>query len=42
VNSTVKSIMVWACILAFVLVLISWVQKGAGAAKDAEISYSEL
>ncbi len=34
--------MVWACIIAFVLVLVSWVQKGAGAPKDTEIPYSDL
>jgi len=42
VNSTVKSIMVWACIIAFGMVLISWVTKGASAGKTAEISYSDL
>jgi cell division protease FtsH len=41
VNSTVKSIMVWACIIAFGMVLISWVSKGT-VGKDAEISYSDL
>jgi cell division protease FtsH len=42
VNSTVKSIIVWACIIAFGMVLISWVTKGAGAGKTAEIGYSDL
>jgi len=42
VNSTVKSIMVWACIIAFGMVLISWVSKGTGMGKDTEISYSDL
>ena len=41
-NSTVKSIIVWACIIAFGMVLISWVTKGAGAGKTAEIGYSDL
>jgi cell division protease FtsH len=34
--------MVWACIIAFGMVLISWVTKGASAGKTAEISYSDL
>jgi len=33
--------MVWACIIAFGMVLISWVSKGT-VGKDAEISYSDL
>jgi cell division protease FtsH len=42
VNSTVKSIVVWACIIAFGMVLISWVTKNAGAGKTTEIVYSDL
>jgi cell division protease FtsH len=42
VNSTVKSIMVWACIIAFGMVLISWATKNAGVGKTAEIGYSDL
>jgi cell division protease FtsH len=43
VNSTVRTFVVWAFILAFILVLITWVQKGAGAGgKDTEITYSDL
>jgi cell division protease FtsH len=43
VNSTVKSIMVWACIIAVGMVLISWVTKGANlGAKTTEIGYSDL
>src|SRR5208337_2392650 len=43
VNSTVKSIMVWACIIAFGMVLISWVTKGASmGGKDTELAYSDL
>ena len=42
-NSTVRTFVVWAFILAFILVLITWVQKGAGAGgKDTEITYSDL
>ena len=40
-NSTVKTIMFWVCILACLMVLITWVQKG-GTGKDAEIKYSDL
>ena len=40
-NSTVKTIMFWICILACLLVLITWVQKGA-TGKDVEIKYSDL
>jgi cell division protease FtsH len=42
VNSTVKSIMVWACIIAFGMVLISWATKSAGVGKTTEIGYSDL
>jgi cell division protease FtsH len=43
VNSTVKSIMVWACIIVLGMVLISWVTKSAGmGGKDTEIAYSDL
>jgi cell division protease FtsH len=43
VNSTVRTFVVWAFILAFILILITWVQKGAGAGgKDTEITYSDL
>jgi cell division protease FtsH len=43
VNSTVKSIIVWACIIAFGMFLISWVTKSAGmGGKDTEIAYSDL
>jgi cell division protease FtsH len=42
VNSTVKSIIVWACIIAFGMVLISWVTKNAAGGKTAEIGYSDL
>jgi cell division protease FtsH len=43
VNSTVKTIMFWVLIFAFVMVLITWVQKGAGmGVKDTEIPYSDL
>jgi len=42
VNSTVKSIMVWACIIACGMLLISWVTKNAGMGKTTEISYSDL
>jgi cell division protease FtsH len=42
VNSTVRTFVVWAFILAFILVLITWVQKGAGTSKDTEITYSDL
>jgi cell division protease FtsH len=42
VNSTVKSIIVWACIIAFGMVLISWVTKSANVGKTAEIGYSDL
>ena len=41
-NSTVKSIMVWACIIACGMLLISWVTKNAGMGKTTEISYSDL
>jgi cell division protease FtsH len=34
--------MVWACIIALGMVLISWVTKNAGAGKTTEISYSDL
>ena len=34
--------MFWVCILACLMVLITWVQKGAGSGKDAEIKYSDL
>ncbi len=40
-NSTVKTIMFWICILACLMVLITWVQKGA-TGKPAEIKYSDL
>ena len=40
-NSTVKTIMFWVCILACLMVLITWVQKGA-TGKDVEIKYSDL
>ena len=40
-NSTVKSIVVWACIIAFGMVLISWVTKNAGV-KTTDIGYSDL
>jgi cell division protease FtsH len=42
VNSTVKSIIVWACIIAFGMVLISWVTKNAAGGKTTEIGYSDL
>jgi cell division protease FtsH len=42
VNSTVKSIVVWACIIAFGMVLISWVTKNASTGKTTEIVYSDL
>jgi cell division protease FtsH len=43
VNSTVKSIMVWACIIVVGMVFISWVTKGANlGAKTTEIGYSDL
>ena len=41
-NSTVKSIIVWACIIAFGMVLISWVTKNAAGGKTTEIGYSDL
>ena len=41
-NSTVKSIMVWACIIALGMVLISWVTKNANTGKTTEIGYSDL
>jgi cell division protease FtsH len=34
--------MFWICILAFLMLLITWVQKGAGSGKDVEIKYSDL
>jgi cell division protease FtsH len=34
--------MVWACIIAFGMVLISWVTKGANMGKTTEIGYSDL
>jgi cell division protease FtsH len=42
VNSTVKSIMVWVCIIACGMVLISWVTKNASMGKTTEIGYSDL
>jgi cell division protease FtsH len=42
VNSTVKSLVVWACIITFGFVLITWVTKSAGAGKTTEIGYSDL
>ena len=42
-NSTVKSLMVWACIIALGFVLIGWVTKGANlGGKTTEIGYSDL
>ena len=40
-NSTFKTVLFWVCILACLLVLIEWVQKGA-TGKDVEIKYSDL
>jgi cell division protease FtsH len=34
--------MFWICILACLMLLITWVQKGAGSGKDVEIKYSDL
>jgi len=34
--------MVWACIIAFGMVLISWATKSAGVGKTTEIGYSDL
>jgi len=43
VNSTVKSIVVWACIIAFGMVLINLVTKSANlGGKTTEIGYSDL
>jgi cell division protease FtsH len=42
VNSTVKTIMFWAVILACLVLLWSVVQKGAGMGKDNETGYSDL
>jgi len=42
VNSTVKTLIFWACILACLMVLLSMWSKNAGMGKDAEISYSDL
>ena len=41
-NSTVKSIIVWACIIAFGMILINWVTKNASVGKTTEIGYSDL
>ncbi|MGD0295094.1 MAG: ATP-dependent zinc metalloprotease FtsH [Terracidiphilus sp.] len=42
-NSTVKSIVVWACIIAFGMVLINLVTKSANlGGKTTEIGYSDL
>ena len=41
-NSTVKSIIVWVCIIAFGMVLINWVTKNANTGKVTEIAYSDL
>jgi cell division protease FtsH len=42
VNSTVKTLIFWACILACLMVLLSMWSKNVGVGKDAEISYSDL
>jgi len=41
VNQTAKTVLFWVCILACLMVLITWVQKGA-TGKDVEIKYSDL
>ncbi|HEY1209117.1 MAG TPA: ATP-dependent zinc metalloprotease FtsH [Terracidiphilus sp.] len=41
-NSTVKSIMVWVCIIACGMILISWVTKNASMGKTTDIGYSDL
>jgi cell division protease FtsH len=41
-NSTVKSLVVWACIIAFGFALITWVTKSAATGKTVEIGYSDL
>ena len=41
-NSTVKTLIFWACILACLMVLLSMWSKNAGVGKDTEISYSDL
>jgi len=42
VNSTVKTLIFWACILACLMVVLSMWSKNGGVGKDTEISYSDL
>jgi len=42
VNSTVKTLILWVCILAGLVVVWGMVSKSATAGKDAEIPYSDL
>jgi cell division protease FtsH len=42
VNSTVKTIMFWAVILACLMLLLTMWQKNSGMGKEAEITYSDL
>ena len=41
-NSTIKTLIFWVCIIASMVVLWGMWQKSAGLTKDTEISYSDL
>jgi cell division protease FtsH len=42
VNSTVKTLIFWVCIIGCMVVVVGMLSKNAGAGKDSEIAYSDL